>query len=192
MQVRFGLVLLVGLLSFSAAAAETPSSLSGLSPRSDQAYTRYELLAPGSGKFRILYDVTETHAGAKLFFNPIRKGSVVSDETVTDLASGDPLTFRVVSGAEAESIGFADADTTSDYIRVELSRPAPADGGEARIHAGGLSPGRIDAYHRDVENLINRRCMSVGTRYLMNYFGRARPIRQHKPFGGDLLAEMLA
>ena len=56
----------------------------------------------------------------------------------------------------------------------------------------GLSIGRIDAYHRDVENLINRRCMGVGTRYLMNYFGWARRITQHKPFGGDLLAEMLA
>lgn len=56
----------------------------------------------------------------------------------------------------------------------------------------GLSIGRIDAYHRDVENLINRRCMGVGTKYLMNYFGWARRITQHKPFGGDLLAEMLA
>jgi transposase-like protein len=54
-----------------------------------------------------------------------------------------------------------------------------------------LSIGRIDAYHRDVENLINRRCMGVGTRYLMNYFGWARRITQHKPFGNDLLSEML-
>jgi transposase-like protein len=55
----------------------------------------------------------------------------------------------------------------------------------------GLSIGRIDAYHRDVENLVNRRCMGVGTRYLMNYFGWARRITQHKPFGGDLLGEMM-
>jgi len=55
----------------------------------------------------------------------------------------------------------------------------------------GLSIGRIDAYHRDVENLINRRCMGVGTRYLMNYFGWSRRITQHKPFGGDWLGEML-
>jgi transposase-like protein len=63
---------------------------------------------------------------------------------------------------------------------------------KAGQNAGGLSIGRIDAYHRDVENLINRRCMGVGTRYLMNYFGWQRRIRQRKPFGGDLLAEMLA
>lgn len=55
-----------------------------------------------------------------------------------------------------------------------------------------LSIGRIDAYHRDVENLVNRRCMGVSTRYLMNYFGWARRITQHKPFGNDFLQEMLA
>lgn len=59
-------------------------------------------------------------------------------------------------------------------------------------NTSGLSIGRIDAYHRDVENLVNRRCMGVSTRYLMNYFGWARRITQHKPFGNDLLAEMLA
>jgi hypothetical protein len=58
-------------------------------------------------------------------------------------------------------------------------------------NAKGLSIGRIDAYHRDVENLVNRRCMGVGTRYLMNYFGWARRIAQHKPFGGDFLGEMM-
>jgi len=55
----------------------------------------------------------------------------------------------------------------------------------------GLSIGRIDAYHRDVENLINRRCMGVGTRYLMNYFGWARRITQHKPFGQELMGELM-
>lgn len=42
-----------------------------------------------------------------------------------------------------------------------------------------------------VENLINRRCMGVSTRYLMNYFGWSRRITQHKPFGNDLLDELL-
>ena len=56
----------------------------------------------------------------------------------------------------------------------------------------GLSIGRIDAYHRDVENLINRRCMGVSTRYLINYFGWARRITQHRPFGSGLMEEMMA
>lgn len=37
------------------------------------AYTRYELLAPGSAKFRIIYEVTATTPGATYYFNPIRK-----------------------------------------------------------------------------------------------------------------------
>src|SRR6185436_13823190 len=60
-------------------------------------YTRYELLAPGSGKFRILYEVTATTPGATQFFNPIRKGSVASDERVVDAMTGAPLAFDVVS-----------------------------------------------------------------------------------------------
>src|SRR3990170_2219762 len=64
-------------------------------------YTRYELLAPGSGKFRILYEVTATTAGATHFFNPIRRGSVASDERVTDLVTGRALDFDVVNGRVA-------------------------------------------------------------------------------------------
>ena len=45
-------------------------------------YTRYELLAPESASFRIYYEVTATTAGAKYFYNPIRKGSVATDESV--------------------------------------------------------------------------------------------------------------
>ena len=64
-------------------------------------YTRYELLAPESGKFRITYEVTASTAGARTFYNPIRKGSVASDEAVIDAMTGKPLHFEVVSGAEA-------------------------------------------------------------------------------------------
>jgi hypothetical protein len=128
-----GFSVVLAASGYSVAAAQTPPSLAGLSPRGNQAYTRYELLEPGSGKFRIVYDISEAKAGATLFFNPIRKGSVASEETVTDRASGKPLRFTVVSGAQAQSSGYADADLTYDYIRVELSRPVPPDGGEARI-----------------------------------------------------------
>lgn len=102
-------------------------------PQEANGYTRYELLAPGSGRFRILYDITAIRPGATAFFNPIRKGSVASDESVTDRATGAPLKFRVVSGEEARTTGLPDADPASDYIRVELARPVPAGGGEARM-----------------------------------------------------------
>jgi len=95
-------------------------------------YTRYELLAPGSGKFRILYEVTATTAGATHFFNAIRRGSVASDERVVDLMTGRPLEFEVVNGRVARDGGMRNADSTGEYIRVKLARSVPRDG-ETRI-----------------------------------------------------------
>ena len=95
-------------------------------------YTRYELLSPGSAKFRIYYEVTATTFGATEFFNPIRKGSVASDEHVYDRLTGAPLAFDVVGGDVARAGGVRNADSTSQYIRVKLARPVPKDG-EARI-----------------------------------------------------------
>ncbi len=96
-------------------------------------YTRYELLDPSSGKFRILYEVTATGAGTTSFFNPIRKGSIASDERVTDLATGKPLQFRVIDGATARKNGSKDADLDGQYLQVMLARPVAASGGEGRI-----------------------------------------------------------
>src|SRR6478736_5040612 len=81
------------------------------------AYTRYELLAPGSAKFRIVYEVTATTTGARYYYNPIRKGSVASDERVTDRATGAPLAFDVVGGDIARAGGVRNADSASQYIR---------------------------------------------------------------------------
>src|SRR5437868_384442 len=92
-------------------------------------YTRYELLAPDTASFRIRYEVTATTAGAKFYFNPIRKGSIASEEAVYDAMTGKPLQFDVVSGAEARKdplMPEADADT--NFIRVRLARAVPQDG----------------------------------------------------------------
>ena len=99
-------------------------------PRQTQAddYTRYELLAPGTAKFRILYEVTATTPGVQFFFNAIRRGSVASDESVRDMASGKPLGFDVVNGRVAREQGVRGADSTGEYIRVKLLRPVPKDG----------------------------------------------------------------
>jgi hypothetical protein len=96
-------------------------------------YTRYELLDPGSAKFRIIYEVTATTPGATYFFNPIRKGSVASNESVSDRATGKPLQFDVVGSAAARDGGVRSQDTTQTYIRVKLTHPVPADGGQARL-----------------------------------------------------------
>ncbi|HZI28818.1 MAG TPA: hypothetical protein VFD64_11690 [Gemmatimonadaceae bacterium] len=95
-------------------------------------YTRYELLAPGSAKFRIIYEVTATTAGATKYFNPIRRGSIATDESVMDRMTGQPLRFEVVKGDVARAGGVRGADSTGEYIMVHLSRPVP-EGGEQRI-----------------------------------------------------------
>jgi hypothetical protein len=97
------------------------------------SYTRYELLEPASGKFRILYEVSATEPGATAYFNPIRKGSRASDERVTDLATGQPLKFAIVSGEAARKAGFPQADVDGEYVQVTLARSVPVVGGEGRI-----------------------------------------------------------
>jgi hypothetical protein len=79
-----------------------------------------------------VYEVTATTAGASEFFNPIRKGSVASDEQVFDRLTGAPLSFDVVGVDVAHAGGVRGGDSTSQYIRVKLARPVPKDG-EARI-----------------------------------------------------------
>ena len=117
------LMILTTLLLASPVAAQN---------RSDDEYTRYELLAPETSSFKIIYDVTAVTPGARFFFNPIRKGSVASDESVIDLASGAPLKFEQIPGALAREAGLANADLDGEYIKVTLARPVPANG-EARI-----------------------------------------------------------
>jgi hypothetical protein len=96
-------------------------------------YTRYELLAPQTASFKIFYEVAATTAGAKFFYNPIRKGSSASDEGVYDAMLGTPLHFQVVSGAEARNDALmADADLATNYIKVTLARPVP-EHGEGRV-----------------------------------------------------------
>lgn len=92
-------------------------------------YTRYELLAPDSASFKILYEVSAATPGAKVFYNPIRKGSVASDEAVFDAMTGEPLHFEVVPGAEARKDPLmADADADGSYIKIQLARAVPPEG----------------------------------------------------------------
>ncbi|MFN8669026.1 MAG: hypothetical protein U0164_17725 [Gemmatimonadaceae bacterium] len=116
-------------------------------PRQTDAdhYTRYELLAPGSAKFRIIYEVTATTAGAAAYYNPIRKGSIATDEAVYDRMTGKPLHFEVVGGLVARAGGVSGADSTQEYIKVSLARAVPRDG-EGRI--------RIDKTYEDARSYM--------------------------------------
>lgn len=125
----FGMVVALWAIAAPMSATAAPAPVQ----READGYTRYELLAPGSGKFRIVYEITAVAPGATAYFNPIRPGSVATDERVTDRATGKPLAWSVVDAAAARAGGVADADAGMRFIRVALARPVPANGGEARI-----------------------------------------------------------
>ncbi len=121
------------LLIFSSATllAQEHSAASATPAKQTEAdeYTRYELLAPDTASFKILYEVSATTPGAKFFFNPIRKGSTASDEAVYDSMTGEPLHFEVVSGAEARKDPLmADAEADGSYIKIQLARAVPPEG----------------------------------------------------------------
>ena len=126
---RCGLALAIASSNVGSASAQVSPSRQ----TEADAYTRYELLAPGSAKFRIVYDVTATTAGATHYFNPIRAGSIATDEHVTDRTTGKPLVFDVVGASVARAGGVRVSDSSQQYIRVTLARPVPANGGEARV-----------------------------------------------------------
>jgi hypothetical protein len=100
---------------------------------SGDTYTRYELLAPETHQFKIYYEVTETRVGARYHFNQIREGSEASDESVIDLATGKPLKFEVVTGAQAKVDSPAENfGPAARYIKVFLAHPI-AEHGEYRL-----------------------------------------------------------
>jgi hypothetical protein len=129
------------LLAVLAAAPAEPEAPRPAPPQTEtDEYTRYELLAPETAQFRILFDVTATAEGASYYFNPIRKGSEATRESVSDRMTGQALKFDVVSSDEARKTGITDAPADMQYIRVALPRPVPA-GGQVRL--------RIDKTYRD-------------------------------------------
>lgn len=97
-------------------------------------FTVYDLLAPETHQFAIIYDTTQDREGAEFFFNPIRTGSVASKERVIARATGEELQFEVVSGKEAKASGLVSPKTADDaqFIRVHLPAPVPK-GGQTRM-----------------------------------------------------------
>jgi hypothetical protein len=163
--------LLIGalaLLCLAAPAEETRAQANPDAPYFAEAvgqtetdeYTRYELLAPESQSFKIYYEVTAATSGAKNFYNPIRKGSVASDESVTDAMLGTPLHFEVVSGSEARRDPLMrDADLDVDYIKVTLARPVPEHGqGRIVIVKTYKDP---KSYHVDGNGIVFERPLGV-------------------------------
>jgi hypothetical protein len=143
----------IALCSSEPVAAQTP-------PQTESdTYTRYELLAPDTARFRIVYEVSATTPGATAYFNPIRKGSQASDEAVYDRHTGKRLPFQVVGGAEARAGGLPRADPDQSYIKITLPRPVPRDG-EVRliIEKTYQDP---QSYFRDGDSIVFSRPLGV-------------------------------
>ena len=83
------------------------------------AYTEYAILEPGSESFRIRYLPEETRTGATELVNATRGGSEGGDVAVFDPRTGQPLEFTYAQQGN---------DPESHAIRAKLPRPVPADG----------------------------------------------------------------
>jgi hypothetical protein len=94
--------------------------------------TVYELLAPSTHQFSIVYDMSTAVEGSPYLFNPIRNGSVASDERVIDAVTGKPLKMEVVSAADAVKHGLRGKPGADSFIQVTLAQPV-GKGAEARV-----------------------------------------------------------
>lgn len=139
--------------------AQGPATAAEATPAQTESdeYTRYELFAPETAQFRIVYEVTATTPGARLYFNPVRKGSDASNEAVYDRLTGQPLPHTIVSGAEARAAGHPEADLDTPYIRVGLPRPVPKDG-EVRL--------LVDKTYKDAKSYFLEGPLAVFSRSL--------------------------
>lgn len=87
---------------------------------SQESYTEYALLAPGSEQFRIRFLTEETRAGATELVNATRGGSEGTDVEVYDPRTGRPLPFTYEVQGETHA------------IHAKLTAPVPA-GGTGRV-----------------------------------------------------------
>jgi hypothetical protein len=153
----------LALFLFSAfALCATADRVSAQTPQrqtQEDDYTRYELLGPDTAQFRILYEVTATTAGARFFFNAIRKGSIATDERVADMMTGQPLKWEIVSGAQARKEGHPTADLETEWLKVHLARPVPK-GGEARVLIDKTYKD-AKSYYRDGDTIVFDRSLGI-------------------------------
>ncbi len=87
-----------------------------------ESYTEYEILEPGSESFRIRFFTETTRAGAKEIVNATRGGSEGSGVEVYDPRTGNPIKFTYEQGATPED----------HAIHAPLPMPVP-DGGIGRV-----------------------------------------------------------
>jgi hypothetical protein len=152
-------ILRLAVILFLAATALGQSPAPSTQTETDE-YTRYELLPPETASFAIRYEVTATTAGADVYFNPIRKGSVASGESVIDVMTGQPLQFEVVTGEQAVKDPLMKGEDTSvDYIKVHLARPVPNDGQARLLILKTYKDPK--SYYREGDTIVFNRPLSI-------------------------------
>src|SRR5713101_6522513 len=151
---------LVVVLSAAGMACGQGTAAVGPAQTEADEYTRYELLSPESASFAIRYEVTATTPGAKYYFNPIRKGSVASGESVVDVMTGQPLRFEAVSGEEAvKDPLMKGTDSSVDYIKVYLARPVPPEGQARLLILKTYKDAK--SYYREGDAIVFNRPLSI-------------------------------
>jgi hypothetical protein len=126
----------LALLALLPAAGDEPQAGGGTNPDgslrpsaplsrlfTQDAYTEYALLEPGSQSFRITFLPEEPRAGATELVNATRGGSEGSAIEVYDPRTGAPLKFTYTQSG---------SDPESHAIRATLPRPVP-EGGVGRV-----------------------------------------------------------
>src|SRR6266478_8002988 len=152
--------MIAGLLAVLAVGGAAYGQGAAVLQMETDEYTRYELLSPESASFAIRYEVTATTAGAKYYFNPIRKGSGASGESVVDVLTGQPLRFEVVSGEEAVKDPLMKGEDTSvDYIKVSLARPLPHEGQARLLILKTYKDAK--SYYREGDTIVFKRSLSI-------------------------------
>lgn len=103
---------------------------------SQDAYTEYALLEPGSEQFRIRYLTEETRAGSTELVNATRGGSEGTDVEVYDPRTGKPLQFTY------------DIQGETHAIHAKLTAPVPQGGiGRVLIYKTYKDPRTYQVYH---------------------------------------------
>ncbi|MGH7619318.1 MAG: hypothetical protein ACREPM_19040 [Gemmatimonadaceae bacterium] len=103
---------------------------------SQDAYTEYALLAPGTEQFRIRYLTEQTRPGATELVNATRGGSEGTDVEVYDPRTGKPLEFTY------------DVQGETHAIHAKLPIPVPEGGiGRVLIYKTYKDPRTYQVYH---------------------------------------------
>jgi hypothetical protein len=110
-------------------------------------YAVYDLLTPDTASFRTVYEVSVTTPGATVFADRIGSGLTTTnkaDDGVVDVMTGAPLKYTV----------------TNNAIEVQLARPVPADGGQARLRITKTYTD-LKNYRRDGDGLVFDRAIPI-------------------------------